>query len=88
MRDVALYYTYTSSLLVPEIVLDDGLPFYNLQNLPGLQELPRTQDSHSPPIFIPHGGSLVFGDAIIRKLYVSAELVTSCKLCCIVQLLP
>ena len=43
--------------------------FYDLGGIPGLQELPRTQDSHSPPIFVPDG--LIFGDEIVTQIYVS-----------------
>ena len=47
------------------------LPFYDLvgSDIPGLLELPRTEDSHSDAIFIPNG--LVFGDEIVTQVYVS-----------------
>ena len=47
------------------------LPFYSLveSDIPGLLELPRTQDSHSDPIFVPDG--LIFGDEMITQVYVS-----------------
>ena len=51
-------------------LLDEFLPFYELSGVPGLQELPRTQDSHSPPIFVP--GGLVFGREEVTQVYVSS----------------
>lgn len=59
-------------LIVPdEVMFDDGLPFYDLRGIPGLGELPRVQDSHSPEIFLPNGGSLVYGNIVTRIIYVS-----------------
>ena len=45
------------------------LPFYTLIDIPGLLELPRTQDSHSNPIFVP--GGLIFGEEEVTQIFVS-----------------
>ena len=37
--------------------------------MPGVQELSRTQDSHSKPIFVPDG--LIIGNELVTRLYVS-----------------
>ena len=52
----------------------EHLPFYRLveSDIPGLLELPRTEDSHSDPIFIPNG--LIFGDEIVTRAYVSCYI--------------
>lgn len=48
---------------------EDKLTFYHLLSIPGLQELPREEDSHSPAIDIP--GTLVYGNEIMDTIYVS-----------------
>lgn len=53
-------------------MFDEGLQFYDLRGISGLRELPRNeQDPHSPPIFLPNGGSIVYGDIVSRIIYVS-----------------
>lgn len=62
--------TSTYLITAPEIVFPDGkLRFYDLHNIPGLQELPREQDASSPPITIPD--TLIFGRDIMDTVYVS-----------------
>lgn len=57
--------------VVPSLVLEELLPFFNLTGVPNLKELPRTPESHSGPIFIPGpSGSLLYGDEIIKQIYV------------------
>ena len=61
-----------SAILCPisRLGLRTGLPFYDLTAIPELKELPRIEDSHSPPIFVPDG--LIYGDEIVTRIYVSA----------------
>lgn len=70
---VCMSIDYSFSFLVPGVIFDEFLPYYDLSGIPGLKELERTQDSHSGPIFIP--GSMIYGDEVIRKVFVS-ELST------------
>ena len=65
---MTIIYKFTHTL-DPDNSFDEFLPLYELSGAPGLQELPRTQDSHSPPIFVP--GGLVFGDEEVAQVYVS-----------------
>ena len=51
------------------------LPFYILIDIPGLLELPRTQDSHSDPIFVP--GGLIFGEEEVTQVFVSKIIYLS-----------
>lgn len=61
--------------LVSEETLSDQPPsFYDLQAMPGAQELSRRLDSHSPAIFIPD--FLVFGDEIVKTIHVSMKLIS------------
>ena len=53
----------------PSGVFDEFLPFYDLQGISGVQELPKTQDAHSSPIFVP--GGMVFGSDEITRVFVS-----------------
>lgn len=66
---------FSSHFLVPPVMFEESLPFYNLTGIPGLKELPRAQDSHSGPIFLPGSTSLLYGDQLITKIYVSAVFV-------------
>ena len=50
------------------------LPFYTLIGIPGLLELPRTQDSHSDPIFVP--GCLIFGEEEVTQVFVSEIIIS------------
>ena len=43
--------------------------------MPGLRELPRELDSHSPPIFIP--GALAYGNEIVKSVHVSDFIIES-----------
>lgn len=50
----------------------NNLEYYaNVAGLPGAAELPRTQDSDSGPIYLPLGSSLLFGDEVVKEIYVS-----------------
>ena len=55
--------------IVPEVVFEESLPFFDLSGIPGVRELPRTQDSNSEVILVPDG--LRFGDTSISQVYVS-----------------
>ena len=55
--------------VVPDVIFEEFLPFYDLAGMPGLKELPRTLDSVSDPIFVP--GGLIFGDEEVTRVYVS-----------------
>lgn len=55
--------------LVPPVMFEDILPFFDLSVLPNVKELPRMLDAISPPIFIP--GELIFGNASVDRVYVS-----------------
>lgn len=66
MKQFSPYFPFLDPSVVPVSV-----PFYDLAGLPGLRELPRTQDSHSGPIFLPGSASLLYGDELITKIYVS-----------------
>ena len=58
--------------VVAPVQFEELLPFFDLSGVPGVKELPRTQDSNSGPIFIPGpSASLLYGDELITKVYVS-----------------
>lgn len=59
--------------LVPEVMFEELLPFFDLSSVAGVQELSRTQDSHSGAIYIP--GGLVYGNEIATSIYVSNKLL-------------
>ena len=64
---------YLVSVNSSEVVFDAFLPFYNLTGIPGLQELPRMQDSNSPPIFVP--GGLIYGAEEVTQVFVSENKI-------------
>lgn len=57
------------------IVDDDQLPYFGLNEIPGVMELERVEESDSGPIAIPN--SLIFGDDILDTIYVSRISITA-----------
>ena len=55
--------------LVPDVIFDEFLPFYDLSDIPGVTELPRRPDAYSESILVP--GGMVFGDLVVAKMFVS-----------------
>ena len=45
------------------------LPFFDIIDLPGMNELERVVDAVSEPIYIPDG--LIFGDEVVSRVFVS-----------------
>ena len=66
-----MYLTLLVTIDSSEVIFDEFLPFYNLSGIPGLQELPRAQDSNSPPIFVP--GGLIYGAEEVTQIFVSKK---------------
>ena len=63
-------------IIDPGGIFDEFLPFYDLQSIPEVEELPKTQDAHSPPIFVP--GGIVFGADEITQIFVNNNIITYC----------
>ena len=54
------------------VELPEVVPYFDLENFPGVAELRREKDANSDPIIIPLG--LLFGDRIVTTAYVSRFL--------------
>lgn len=83
-RRVVLLHVYNVIIVciyspVPPVIFDELLSYFNLSGLPDLKEIPRTQDSHSGPIFIP--GSLIYGDETFSRMFVSILLIQIYSYC-------
>lgn len=67
---------FLSYFIVSSIEFEEFLPFFDLDGIPNLKELPRTSESHSGPIYIPGpSASLLYGDEFIQRIYVSQLLI-------------
>ena len=53
----------------PNINFVELLSFYDLSGINGVKELPRIQESTSPPIYIPN--FLIYGNDIVKSVHVS-----------------
>ncbi len=63
---------FTVRAVSGDALFDRRPSFYNLQTMPEMQELPKTLEASSPAIFIPN--FLVFGDEIVKRVYVSERV--------------
>ena len=55
------------------VELPEVVPYFGLENFPGVAELRREKDANSDPINIPLG--LLFGDRIVTTAYVSSSYI-------------
>ena len=55
---------------IPVVELPEVVPYFDLEDFPGVEELRREKDANSESISIPLG--LLFGDRIVTAAYVSA----------------
>ena len=51
----------------------DSLPLFDIENFPGVMELPREVDSTSDPIIIERG--LIFGDVVVTTAQVLSSKI-------------
>lgn len=51
------------------VEVQEFVPYFDLEDFPGVEELKREKDINSEPIGIPHG--ILFGDRIVTRAYVS-----------------
>ena len=68
---VHLTYVLLLPCLVPEVIVNDQLPYFDLTAVPGVMELERVEESNSGPIVIPN--SIIYGDDVVDTVYVSIE---------------
>ena len=67
---LVLHTTFMFTGRGPEIeVRIDSVPFFDLEQLFGVKELKRVEDSNSDTIFIP--GGIIMGNRIVSSVYVS-----------------
>ena len=68
----------------PDINFVELLSFYDLSGINGVKELPRIQESTSPPIYIPN--FLIYGNDIVKSVHVSYACTLFCTFCYTVRL--
>ena len=59
---------------IPVVELPEVVPYFDLEDFPGVEELRREKDANSKPINIPLG--LLFGDRIVAIAFVSTLVAT------------
>ena len=64
---------------VPVVELPEVVPYFDLEDFPGVEELRREKDANSEPINIPLG--LLFGDRIVAIAFVSTLVHCSIFVC-------
>ena len=64
---------------IPVVELPEVVPYFDLEDFPGVEELRREKDANSEPISIPLG--LLFGDRIVTTAYVSTIVHCSIFVC-------
>ena len=53
---------------IPVVELPELVPYFYLEDFPGVAELKREKDANSAPLGIPFG--LLFGDRVVTTAYV------------------
>ena len=64
---------------IPVVELPEVVPYFDMEDFPGVEELRREKDANSEPINIPLG--LLFGDRIVAIAFVSTLVHCSIFVC-------